>query len=56
VDHIKPGNDHSNANLRAMCYWHHRRKSSTEGNQARTRLTQRRRAERHPGRKSTASD
>lgn len=49
VDHIKPGNDHSEANLRSLCRWHHARKSSAEGNAARFRSTQRRSPEPHPG-------
>lgn len=49
VDHIVPGDDHRLENLRAICTWHHLRKSSGEGNTARTRVTQRRPAEPHPG-------
>lgn len=51
VDHIKPGNDHSDTNLRAICSWHHQRKSSAEGNAARLRPTQARPGELHPGRR-----
>lgn len=49
VDHIVPGDDHRPENLRAICTWHHRRKSSAEGNAARRRLTTQRPAEAHPG-------
>nr|WP_253208341.1 HNH endonuclease [Streptomyces sp. YPW6] len=31
VDHIIAGDDHREANLRALCGWHHQRKSSREG-------------------------
>lgn len=34
VDHIVPGDDHSDANLRLLCTWHHRQKSSSEGGTA----------------------
>lgn len=53
VDHIRPGDDHSDANLAAIhdrnpphC---HRFKSSREGNSARYRYTERRPPEAHPG-------
>ena len=49
VDHVRRGNDHSDANLRALCDWHHGRKSSAEGNAARVRLSNKRAPERHPG-------
>lgn len=49
VDHIRPGDDHSDDNLQAACTWCHRRKSSAEGNAARTRVSRRRPPERHPG-------
>lgn len=49
VDHIKRGNDHSDANLRSLCDWHHKRKSSAEGNAARQRWSIKRPAEKHPG-------
>jgi 5-methylcytosine-specific restriction protein A len=49
VDHIKPGDDHSPANLQAACAWCHGKKSSAEGNQARRRWSTKRRPERHPG-------
>jgi 5-methylcytosine-specific restriction enzyme A len=50
VDHIVPGDDHRDENLQALCRWHHGRKSSAEGNAARTRPpTNRRPTERHPG-------
>lgn len=31
VDHIEPGDDHSEANLASLCGWHHARKSAREG-------------------------
>jgi 5-methylcytosine-specific restriction endonuclease McrA len=34
VDHIIAGDDHSMGNLRALCAWCHRKKSSSEGGQA----------------------
>jgi 5-methylcytosine-specific restriction endonuclease McrA len=34
VDHIEPGDDHSMANLQALCGWCHARKSSSEGGTA----------------------
>lgn len=34
VDHIVPGDDHSDDNLRCLCTWHHRRKSAHEGGTA----------------------
>lgn len=54
VDHIKPGNDHRDANLRSLCDGHHKTKSGREGakaaNAARRRNRQKfRRTERHPG-------
>lgn len=54
VDHIRPGDDHSYANLRALCSWHHQKKSSSEGGEAKA-FAQRRiakrflRVEQHPG-------
>lgn len=46
VDHVTPGDDHSDANLRAVHHdiapWCHRRKSSLEGHTARrTRMSER---------------
>ncbi|MFI8853671.1 HNH endonuclease [Streptomyces sp. NPDC053499] len=49
VDHIKAGNDHSYANLQALCREHHAAKSSREGNAARWAVRRQRPAERHPG-------
>lgn len=54
VDHRQRGSDHSDANLRALCSWHHQRKSSSEGaavTAAQRRVIKRkfRRDERHPG-------
>jgi hypothetical protein len=52
VDHIRRGDNHNETNLTSLCGWHHARKSSAEGNTARTRPTQARPRERHPGRTS----
>jgi hypothetical protein len=50
VDHIGDPNDHSLENLRLLCSWHHDRKSSAQGNAARTRPPSLRRpTEQHPG-------
>jgi hypothetical protein len=53
-DHIKPGGDHSESNLRALCAWHHQQKSSREGAAARAAKYRKnakkfRRTEEHPG-------
>lgn len=34
VDHIVPGDDHSDTNLQCLCVWHHARKSAAEGGTA----------------------
>lgn len=49
VDHIINGGSHELTNLRALCAWHHSRKSSAEGNAARKRVSMRRKAPPHPG-------
>ncbi|PCG86366.1 HNH endonuclease [Streptomyces sp. WZ.A104] len=54
VDHIKPGDDHREANLQSLCGWHHRVKSSREGAVASAAVRRRnarrfRRTEDHPG-------
>lgn len=54
VDHIVPGDDHGDANLRSLCDWHHQHKSSAEGGVARAEARRRtdrrfRRSEPHPG-------
>ena len=54
VDHIRNGDDHHESNLQAICDWHHKNKSSSEGAMA---LAKKRRAihrrfrtqEAHPG-------
>lgn len=50
-DHIQAGDDHSLSNLQWLCIWHHRAKSSAEGNdaQAVVRAKLRRPGRRHPG-------
>lgn len=54
VDHIRAGDDHSLSNLRCICDWHHKEKSSREGGQAYYAKLKRsrakfRRVEAHPG-------
>jgi len=51
VDHIVAGDDHSPANLRGLCTWHHAKKSSAEGNAAKAALHAmlKHPVERHPG-------
>lgn len=52
VDHIRAvreGGSHELENLRAICQWHHRKKTSAEGNRARKRVTQQHPREPHPG-------
>lgn len=50
VDHIVAGDDHHLNNLQAICTWHHRRKSSAEGNAAKVKYESRyRKPESHPG-------
>lgn len=54
VDHIRPGDDHSETNLRSLCKWHHQKKSSHEGGVALAEMRRRneakfRRHEAHPG-------
>ena len=51
VDHIQRGDNHDPSNLRALCAWHHARKTGSEGGIAARgkRLTARRPPERHPG-------
>lgn len=50
-DHMVRGDDHSLANLQALCEWHHRRKTAQEGGRAsaRARVPREREPERHPG-------
>lgn len=51
VDHISHGDDNSLSNLRGICTWHHKRKSSAEGHAAQQELRAilTRPAETHPG-------
>lgn len=54
VDHIRRGDDHREENLRSLCSWHHNRKSSQEGGEARGAIRKRNaasfsRREAHPG-------
>lgn len=54
VDHIKPGDDHGESNLRSLCSDHHQAKSSCEGAAAKAANWRRqdrkyRRVEAHPG-------
>lgn len=50
VDHIRPGDDHSMDNLRALCGWCHARKSAQEGGRAAalTRVRTERPRQTHP--------
>lgn len=50
-DHITAGDDHSLSNLQDICAWHHRKKSSAEGNAAKAalRATLKHPVETHPG-------
>lgn len=56
VDHKVRGDDHRPENLRAVCSWHHQKKSSSEGGRANWAIRKShlnrhrdRRVERHPG-------
>ncbi|MEU4155709.1 hypothetical protein [Actinoplanes sp. NPDC026670] len=54
VDHIRAGDDHSDSNLRAICAYHHDRKSGREGGLAAAKARARHRKkfnrqEAHPG-------
>jgi hypothetical protein len=50
VDHIGDPLDHNLNNLRLLCSWHHNKRSSAQGNQARHRPPPLRRPpEAHPG-------
>ena len=51
VDHIIPGDDHSEGNLQPACSYCHDRKSSKEGNavQSKMRSQRSRPRRRHPG-------
>lgn len=50
VDHVIPGDDHTEANLQLLCPWHHTHKSSSEGGTAAalTRASVHRRPSTHP--------
>lgn len=49
IDHIQPGNNHTDTNLRALCRTHHNHKSSIEGNTQRWKHRTTRTPEQHPG-------
>jgi 5-methylcytosine-specific restriction protein A len=52
VDHVVPGDDHSDSNLTSLCAYHHLKKSSSEGGRASSAARARRRKatpRRHPG-------
>lgn len=51
-DHIVRGDDHSLANLRDICAYHHGKKSAQEGVEARRTGSVARQPERHPGDRS----
>lgn len=40
VDHITPGDDHTLGNLQALCTFHHKKKSSFEGNNSKKNKNQ----------------
>jgi 5-methylcytosine-specific restriction protein A len=49
-DHIEPGDNHEFSNLQWLCTWHHRKKTSSEGNSKRVyRVSEKHPKERHPG-------
>lgn len=50
VDHLGSADDHSLANLRTLCKWHHARRTARQASAAAgPRLSRRREPERHPG-------
>lgn len=49
VDHKHRKGGDAPSNLRALCAWHHNRKSSSEGHEAQTRHSTARPREQHPG-------
>ncbi len=49
VDHIVNNDDHSMANLQAICRYHHGIKTALEGNRAQKRYSRNRPPEPHPG-------
>lgn len=49
VDHKHRKGGDAPSNLRALCAWHHNRKSSAEGNEAQERHSTLRPRETHPG-------
>jgi 5-methylcytosine-specific restriction enzyme A len=49
VHHTGDRHDHREEMLASACEWHHRRETSAQGNAARSRMTQKRPPERHPG-------
>lgn len=54
VDHIFRGDNHQDSNLTSLCDWHHQRKSSKEGAEAKAAQWRKnnrkfRRTESHPG-------
>lgn len=50
VDHIGDPHDHRDANLRALCHWHHSKRTAQQAAAARgPAVTERRPAEQHPG-------
>jgi 5-methylcytosine-specific restriction protein A len=52
VDHVVPvsqGGSDDEANLTSLCAWHHNRKTSSEANAARKRVSAKRTEDKHPG-------
>lgn len=52
VDHRRPGDDHSQGNLRSLCQTHHKKKTAVEAVAARKKGSRERVREEHPGRLS----
>ena len=49
VDHIGGTNDHSDANLRSLCSWHHDKRTMAQASAAKVRRTTKFPSEKHPG-------
>lgn len=52
-DHVGDSHDHSLSNLRALCAYHHSKRTSTQGNTARWAHREQRPPEPHPGLRTT---
>lgn len=49
VDHVGDRDDHSPANLRALCEWHHLQRSSSQGGTAAAAKRKKAQKQKHPG-------